>query len=81
MYISNFSVVRNLLKPGVITIIDNFDASVPAMADYAYSKGVKLNLSIVPNWIGGSNSATLEEINRIKKTGTLYIQSHIRPYH
>lgn len=69
VYISNFSVVRNLLKPGVITIVDNFDASVPAMADYAYSKGVKLNLSIVPNWIGGSNSATLEEINRIKKQG------------
>ena len=71
VYISNFSVVRNLLKPGVITIVDNFDASVPAMADYAYSKGVKLNLSIVPNWIGGSNSATLEEINRIKKQGHL----------
>ena len=76
VYVGDFSVVKNLLKPGVVTIVDNFDASVPAMADYAYSKGVKLNLSIVPNWIEkGSGSATLEEINRIKRQGH-FIFSH-----
>lgn len=76
VFVGDFSVVRKLLKPGVVTIVDNFDASVPAMADYAYSKGVKLNLSIVPNWIEkGSGSATLEEINRIKRQGH-FIFSH-----
>ena len=76
VYVGDFSVVKNLLKPGVVTIVDNFDTSVPAMADYAFSKGVKLNLSIVPNWIEkGSGSATLEEINRIKRQGH-FIFSH-----
>lgn len=70
VYIGDFSVVKKLLKPGVVTIVDNFNPSVPAMADYAFSKGVKLSLSIVPHWIEkGSGSATLEEINRIKRQG------------
>lgn len=71
VYAGEISVVRCLLKPGIINIVDNFNANVPYMADYAYSKGVKLNLSIVPNWIGTNTSAPLSEINRIKRQGHL----------
>jgi hypothetical protein len=69
IYVDDVSVVRTMLQKGIINIVDNFDPSVPNMADYAFSKGVKLNLSIVPNWIGGSASASLAEINRCKRQG------------
>ena len=69
VYVSEVSVVRTMLQKGIINIVDNFDPNVPNMADYASSKGVKLNLSIVPNWIGGSASASLAEINRCKRQG------------
>lgn len=73
IYVGDFSVTTPLLKAGVVTIIDNFDASVPNMADYAFSKGVRLNLSIIPNWIGTDASATFAEIERIKNQGHLII--------
>lgn len=69
IYVSDISIVNSMLQKGIINIVDNFDPNVPNMADYAFSKGVKLNLSIVPNWIGGSASASLAEINRCKRQG------------
>ena len=69
IYVNEISVVNQMLQPGIINIVDNFDVNVPDMADYATSKGVKLNLSIIPNWIGTAQSASLEEINRCKRDG------------
>lgn len=60
---------------GAVIVIDNYNNSVPLMADYAFEKGVKLNLSIIPNKIGVTfgpdTQATLEEINRGKMQGHL----------
>lgn len=61
--VTQWDIVPNMIKPGIVTIIDNFNPNVPAMADYAASKGIKLNLSIVPNWIGdNSKHGTLQQI-------------------
>ena len=60
---------------GAVIVIDNYNNAVPLMADYAFEKGVKLNLSMMPNKIGvtfGSDiQATLDEINRGKAQGHL----------
>ena len=63
-------VVDGLSKPGVVLVVDNFESSVVDMAEYAATKGVKLNLSVIPNWIGGA-SASLAEIQRVKRLGHL----------
>lgn len=65
--------IEPMLKPGIITIVDNFNVSVPAMADYAHSKGVRLNLSIIPGFYEGEPSAPVcaskEELDRIASQG------------
>lgn len=62
-----------MTKPGIVTIIDNFNPQVPAMADYAYSKGVRLNLSIIPGYYEGApgapTCASKEEIARLAAQG------------
>lgn len=63
-------IVDGLSKPGIVLVVDNFEPSVVNMAEYAATKGVKLNLSVIPNWIGGS-SASLDDIQRIKRLGHL----------
>lgn len=69
LYITDLAFAYPLKKPGVCIIVDNFAPNVVNMADYAYSKGVKLNLSVIPNWIGGAKSATLEQIHGAKRQG------------
>ena len=64
--------VEPMLRGGCITVVDNFNLSVPKMCDYAYSKGVRLNVSVIPNSIDGDNgivSASKEELARIAKQG------------
>lgn len=60
-------------KPGIVTIIDNFNQQVPSMADYAYSKGVRLNLSIIPGYYEGASGAPVcaskEELARLAAQG------------
>ena len=63
-------IVDGLSKPGVVLVVDNFEPSVVDMAEYAATKGVRLNLSVIPNWIGGS-SASLEDIQSVKRLGHL----------
>ena len=62
-----------MTKPGIVTIIDNFNSQVPTMADYAYSKGVRLNLSIIPGYYEGDPDApacaSKEEIARLAAQG------------
>lgn len=70
--IAKVAFVVPLQVGGCITIVDNFDVNVPAMCDYAYSKGVKLNVSVIPNSIKGGNaiiSASKAELDRIKAQG------------
>lgn len=70
--ISNVSFMKPLLNGGCVTIVDNFNINVPKMCDYAYEKGVKLNVSIIPNSLEGGNdilSASKDELERIKKQG------------
>ena len=73
LYVSDLDFCENMKKPGVVIIVDNFNSSVPAMADYAASKGVKLNLSIIPGVIGGTwggqTQATLEQIQSAARQG------------
>jgi len=68
-YVTDLNFVHKMKKPGVCIIVDNFAPAVVNMADYAYSKGVPLNLSIIPNWIGDSRSATLEQIRAAQRQG------------
>ena len=79
-YISNMSFVPRMQRPGIVTIIDNFDPNVPAMADYAYSKGVTLNLSIIPGFYEGDNDAptcaSLSELERVAEQGYHFIWNH-----
>ena len=70
--IAKVAFVGPLQVGGCITIVDNFNVNVPAMCDYAYSKGVKLNVSVIPNSIKGGNaiiSASKAELDRIKAQG------------
>lgn len=70
--IAKLEFVNPMKKCGIVTIVDNFDPNVPAMADYAYSKGVRLNLSIIPGFYDGKQTptcATKEELARIKAQG------------
>lgn len=69
VFIGSFDVVEKMSNGGVLTIVDNYNPNVPSMADYAYEKGIPLNLSIVPNWIGGSNHGTLEQIYKSAAQG------------
>lgn len=80
IFIANMAFVPKMTRPGIVTIVDNFNASVPSMADYAYSKGVKLNLSIVPGFYDGSSqaptSAPIEDLERIAEQGFHCIWNH-----
>ena len=68
--VGEWDILPNLIRSGIVTIVDNFNPSVPAMADYAASKGVKLNLSIVPNWVGdNSRHGTLQQIYKAADQG------------
>lgn len=71
--VAGINFVEPMLRPGIITIVDNFNPSVPAMADYAYSKGVRLNLSIIPGFYAGDpdapECASLSELQRIAGQG------------
>lgn len=70
--IANVSFVNPLKIGGCVTIVDNFNIAVPEMCDYAYSKGVKLNISIIPNSIDGDNeilSASKEALEKVKRQG------------
>lgn len=70
--IAKLEFVKPMKKCGIVTIVDNFNSNVPAMADYAYSKGVRLNLSIIPGFYDGKQTptcATEEELDRIKAQG------------
>lgn len=69
VFIGSFDVVEKMSNGGILTIVDNYNPNVPSMADYAYEKGIPLNLSIVPNWIGGSNHGTLEQIYKSAAQG------------
>lgn len=75
--VTEFDILPCLTKPGILTVVDNFNPNVPAMAEYAASKGVRLNLSIIPNWIdnGDVNSGTLQEVYDAAKQGH-YIINH-----
>lgn len=66
---TDFGFVYSMKKPGVCIIVDNFASAVCDMADYAYSKGIPLNLSIIPNWIGNPGMATLEQIRAAQRQG------------
>lgn len=80
VYIANMSFVPLMQRPGILTIIDNFNPSVPDMADYAYSKGVRLNLSIVPGYYENApsapTSAPIEDLERIAEQGFHFIWDH-----
>ena len=69
--ITEFDIVPCLQKPGIVTIVDNFNPNVPEMASYAASKGVRLNLSIIPNWIENNDSrtGTLQQVYNAAKQG------------
>lgn len=73
VYVADLAFVNPMQKPGICTIIDNFGVSVPAMADYAYSKGVRLNLSIIPGFYAGERSAptcaSKAELDRVAQQG------------
>ena len=69
VFIGTFDVLEKMSNGGILTIVDNYNPNVPSMADYAYEKGIPLNLSIVPNWIGGSNHGTLEQIYKSAAQG------------
>lgn len=72
-FIAEMSFVPKMQRPGIVTIIDNFDSNVPAMADYASSKGVVLNLSIIPGFYEGASGAPTcaseSELERIAALG------------
>jgi len=71
--IARLAFVYPMKRAGVITIVDNFNVSVPTMADYAYSKGVRLNLSIVPGFYDGDPQApvcaSIDELRRVAQQG------------
>lgn len=71
--VARMDFVPAMKKPGIVTVVDNFGVSVPAMADYAHSKGVRLNLSIVPGAYTGAPGApvcaTKAELDRIASQG------------
>ena len=67
--LTDLSFVEPLKKPGICLIVDNFDYGVVQMANYAYSKGVKLNLSIIPNWIGNNGYPPISFIHAAKNQG------------
>lgn len=73
VHIAKMAFVDAMQKPGIVTIIDNFGVSVPAMADYAYSKGVRLNLSIIPGFYAGASGAPIcaskAELDRVAQQG------------
>lgn len=69
--ISDFGFVNTLHKPAISIVVDNYNPSVPDMADYAASKGVKLTTTIVPSYIGGAGSASLERIKDGKLQGNI----------
>ena len=73
LHVAEMSFVPLMQKKGIVTIIDNFGVSVPAMADYAYSKGVRLNLSIIPGFYAGASGAptcaSKAELDRIAQQG------------
>lgn len=71
IYLTDLAFAYPLRKPGVCIIVDNFAPVVSYMADYAASKGVKLNLSIIPYRIEQNNgsSATIEKIHEAKRQG------------
>jgi hypothetical protein len=74
IYIADISIYNKMRRGGVVLLIDNFAPSVVDMWKYAASKGVdKMTLSIVPNWIGTSASATLAEIQDARDAGCLVI--------
>lgn len=71
--VARMDFVPSMKKPGIVTIVDNFGVSVPAMADYAHSKGVRLNLSIIPGAYTGASGAptcaTKAELDRVALQG------------
>ena len=71
--VAKLAFVPLMQRPGIVTIIDNFGVSVPAMADYAYSKGVRLNLSIIPGFYAGASGAptcaSKSELDRVASQG------------
>ena len=73
VYVSRLEFVDAMQRPGICTIIDNFGVSVPDMADYAYSKGVRLNLSIIPGFYAGEQDAptcaSKAELDRVAQQG------------
>lgn len=68
---TGISFVEQLHKPAISLVVDNYNPSVPYMADYAASKGIKLTTTIVPSYIGGAGSANLDRINDGKLQGNL----------
>ena len=71
--VARMDFVPSMKKPGIVTIVDNFGVSVPAMADYAHSKGVRLNLSIIPGAYTGASGAptcaSKSELERVASQG------------
>ena len=56
------SMVEPLYKGGVVTVVDNVErAGVYEMAQYAYSKGVKLSLSLVSSFVTEPVLAQIKE--------------------
>ena len=74
IFVAEFSFAKEMIQGGgAVIVIDNYNDKVPLMADYAFQKGIKLNLSIITNHIGGTfgpdTQATIAEINRGKLQG------------